>query len=139
MILGVNSLNLECMDIIFEISDLKIKCKTLDNKTSQKLLKLMPIKSKIATWGDEIYFDTPNNDIAAENDAKEVFNLGEIAFWNQGSAIAIGFGKTPVSKKDEIRLISKANHWANAYNPEDLKKLKAFKDGEPIKVSILDK
>ena len=127
------------MDILFEISDLKIKCKTLDNKTSQKLIKLMPIKSEIATWGNEIYFDAPNNDIAVENDAKEVFNLGEIAFWNQGSAIAIGFGKTPVSKKDEIRLISKANHWANAYNPEDLNKLKAFKDGEPIKVSILDK
>ncbi len=129
------------MDILFEISYLKIKCKTLNNKTSQKFLKLMTIKAKIATWGDEIYFDAPNNDIAAENDAKEVFNLGEIAFWNQGSAIAIaiGFGKTPVSKKDEIRLISKANHWANAYNPVDLKKLKAFKDGEPIKVSILDK
>ena len=139
MILDVNSLNLNFMDILFEISDLKIKCKTLDNKTSQKLIKLMPIKSEIATWGNEIYFDAPNNDIAVENDAKEVFNLGEIAFWNQGSAIAIGFGKTPVSKKDEIRLISKANYWANAYNPEDLKKLKAFKDGEPIKVSILDK
>ena len=139
MILYVNSLNLKFMNIIFELSDLKIKCKTLSNKTAEKLIKLMPIKAKIATWGDEIYFDTPNNDIEAENDAKEVFNLGEIAFWNQGSAIAIGFGKTPVSKKDEIRLISKANHWANAYNPEDLKKLKAFKDGAPIKVSILEK
>ena len=139
MILDVNSLYLNFMDILFEISDLKIKCKTLDNKTSQKLIKLMPIKSEIATWGNEIYFDAPNNDIAVENDAKEVFNLGEIAFWNQGSAIAIGFGKTPVSKKDEIRLISKANHWANAYNPEDLKKLKAFKDGEPIKLSIINK
>ena len=127
------------MDIIFEISDLKIKCKTLSNKTAEKLVKLMPIEAKIATWGNEIYFDAPKNDIAAEKDAKEVFNLGEIAFWNQGSAIAIGFGKTPASKKDEIRLISKANHWANAHNPEDLKKLKAFKDGEPIKVSILDK
>ena len=139
MILYVNSLNLKFMNIIFELSDLKIKCKTLSNKTAEKLIKLMPIKAKIATWGNEIYFDAPNNDIAAENDAKEVFNLGEIVFWNQGSAIAIGFGKTPVSKKDEIRLISKANHWANAYNPEDLKKLKAFKDGEPIKVSILNK
>jgi len=139
VILDVNSLNIDFMDILFEISDLKIKCKTLNNTTSQKLLKLMPIKAKIATWGNEIYFVAPNNDIAVENDAKEVFNLGEIAFWNQGSAIAIGFGKTPASKKDEIRLISKANHWANAYNPEDLKKLKAFKDGESIKASILDK
>ena len=127
------------MDIIFEISDLKIECKALSNKTAEKLIKLMPIEAKIATWGNEIYFDTPNNDIVLENDAKEVFNLGEIAFWNQGSAISISFGKTPDSKKDEIRLISKANHWANAYKPENLKKLKAFKEGEQIKVSILNK
>ena len=58
------------MDIIFEISDLKIKCKTLSNKTAEKLVKLMPIEAKIATWGNEIYFDTPNNDIVLENDAK---------------------------------------------------------------------
>jgi len=45
------------MDIIFEISDLKIKCKALNNKTAEKLIKLMPIEAKIATWGNEIYFD----------------------------------------------------------------------------------
>jgi len=47
------------MDIIFEISDLKIKCKALNNKTAEKLIKLMPIEAKIATWGNEIYFDAP--------------------------------------------------------------------------------
>ena len=127
------------MDIIFEISDLKIKCKALNNKTAEKLIKLMPIEAKIATWGNEIYFDAPNNDVAVENDAKEVFNLGEIAFWNQGSTIAIGFGKTPASKNDEIRLISKANHWADAINPQDLKKLKGCKDGDDVLVRFLSK
>jgi len=68
-----------------------------------------------------------------------VFNLGEIAFWNQGSAIAIGFGPTPVSKGSEIRLISKANHWADAINPQDLKKLKACKDGDDVLVRFLSK
>ena len=66
----------------------------------------MPIEAKIATWGNEIYFDVPQNDIASEKDALEVFFLGELAFWIQGSAIAIGFGKTPASKLNEIRLIS---------------------------------
>ena len=46
------------MDIIFEISNLKIKCKALSNKTAEKLIKLMPIEAKIATWGNEIYFDS---------------------------------------------------------------------------------
>ena len=33
--------------------------------------------SKNNTWGKEIYFDIPKNDILPEKDAKEVFNLGE--------------------------------------------------------------
>ena len=70
----------------------------------------------------------------SDSELIEVFNLGEIAFWNQGSAIAIGFGPTPVSIKDEIRLVSSANHWADAVNPSELKKLNDFKNGQNIEV-----
>ena len=124
-------------EIVFD--EIKIICRANKTETASKILKLLPIKSKISTWGDEIYFDIPKNDIKPENNAKEVFNLGEIAFWNQGSAIAIGFGPTPVSKGSEIRLISKANHWADAINPQDLKKLKACKDGDDVLVRVLSK
>ena len=127
------------MDFEIVIDEIKIICKANETQTASKILKLLPIKSKISTWGDEIYFDIPKNDIKPENNAKEVFNLGEIAFWNQGSAIAIGFGPTPVSKGSEIRLISKANHWADAINPQDLKKLKACKDGDDVLVRVLSK
>ena len=127
------------MYIEFKIKTINFSCRVKETETGKKILKLLPIKSKISTWGDEIYFDIPKNDIKPESNAKEVFNLGEIAFWNQGSAIAIGFGPTPVSKGSEIRLISKANHWADAINPQDLKKLKGCNDGDDVLVRILSK
>ena len=109
------------MDIEFKIKTINFSCRVKETETGKKILKLLPIKSKISTWGDEIYFDIPKNDIKTENNAKEVFNLGEIAFWNQGSAIAIGFGPTPVSKGSEIRLISKANHLGRCNKPSGFK------------------
>ena len=39
-----------------------------------------------------------------------------------------------MSKGSEIRLISSANHWADAKKPSELKKLEAFKNGEIIEV-----
>ena len=122
------------MDIMIKISNLTIECKLLETETAKEIYKMLPIKSQINTWGDEIYFDVPTNKIKADKTAKEVFELGEIAFWNQGNAIAICFGPTPVSKGSEIRLISSANHWADAKKPSELKKLEAFKNGEIIEV-----
>ena len=122
------------MKIKFIISNLSFDCKVRDNDTGKKIFQLLPIKSSINTWGKEIYFDVPEYNIKAEKDAKDVFELGEIAFWNQGNAIAIGFGPTPVSKDSEIRLISSANHWADAVKPLELKKLGKFKDGDFIEV-----
>ena len=122
------------MKIKFKILDFIFYCKVKNNQTGKRIYEMLPIKGKINTWGKEIYFNIPKNDILPENDAKEVFNLGEIAFWNQGSAIAIGFGPTPVSNSNEIRLVSAANHWADAEKPNDLLKLKKITDGEIIKV-----
>ena len=122
------------MNIKFKISNLSFDCKVRDNDTGKKIFQLLPIKTSINTWGKEIYFNVPANNIKPEKYAKDVFELGEIAFWNKGSAIAIGFGPTPVSKGSEIRLISSANHWADAEKPLELKKLSKFKNGDFIEV-----
>ena len=63
--------------------------------------------------GRRIFFETGLS-VKLENNAKSVINIGEIAFWNSGSAIAIGYGKTPISNGNEIRLISPCNIWADS-------------------------
>ena len=83
-----------------------------NTETAKLIAESVPIKSKIQTWGEEIFFNT-NLQVKLEDDARDVMQLGELAFWTEGSAIAIGYGKTPVSIDQEIRLISPCNVWGD--------------------------
>ena len=90
-------------------------------ETAEKIWDALPIKSNINVWGEEIYFYTSVSS-DQEEDAKEVINFGEIVYWSAGKAIAIGFGKTPISEGSEIRLADKCNVWGTT--SFDLTKLK---------------
>ena len=79
-----------------------------NSDTAKKVYASCPIKSTTNTWGNEIYFETKIK-VKKDKTAKDIINLGEIAYWVEGSSIAIGFGPTPISKADEIRLVTKAN------------------------------
>ena len=61
---------------------------------------------------------------------------GEIAYWPDGPAIAIGFGRTPISQGSETRLASPCNVFAKAAG--DVKSLKQIKAGTPVKVSLAE-
>jgi hypothetical protein len=85
----------------------------LDNsETALKLAKLSSFKAQINTWGEEIYFETKNLGIKPHKNARDIVTFGEVAYWCEGHSIAIGFGKTPVSIGNEIRLVSKVNIFA---------------------------
>ena len=92
-----------------------------DTETAKKIWESLPITSNINVWGEEVYFYVSVS-AKLENDAKDVISFGEIAFWSTGKAIAIGFGKTPISVESEIRLADKCNVWGTT--SFDLKKLK---------------
>ena len=100
------------------------------------ILAALPFASKAQTWGDEIYFAAPISNQTLEEDAKDVVQLGELAYWVEGDCIAIGFGPTPISQADEIRLAARTNIWADT--DYDLTSLKNVRSGDMIYVAVVE-
>ena len=124
------------MDIRIIVSDIFLNCRLRKNKTANEIIKLLPLKSSVNTWGDEIYFEIPKINVNIEDNAKDIVKLGEIAFWIEGNSIALGFGRTPISKLNEIRLAARVNIWADAEYPEQLTLLTKISDGHEISITI---
>ncbi|MGZ5805108.1 MAG: cyclophilin-like fold protein [Xanthobacteraceae bacterium] len=121
--------------IRIEIGNVTLDVKLLDTPTAKAIAAALPIKSSALTWGEEVYFDIPV-EVKREADARAIVTPGEIAYWPDGPAIAIGFGRTPISQGDECRLASPCNIFAKALS--DVKALKAVKAGTRINVTALD-
>ncbi len=115
------------------IGKYKFKIKFLNTKTANKIYESLPIVANVNFWGDEIYFFTSLN-IDLEENAKDIITMGELAYWPNGNAIAIGFGPTPISRSDEIRLADKCNIWGKT--DFNLTKLRTIKNQEKITISI---
>jgi len=101
-----------------------------ETDTATRLLEILPITSTVNLWGDEIYFSIL---LEAElENAREVVNLGDIAYWPPGKAMCIFLGMTPVSTAKEIRPASPVNVIGGI---DEVKKLKGkVKQGEKITV-----
>src|ERR1700745_2051176 len=118
----------------FDFGSLTLDAELLDTPTAKAIAAALPITAAALTWGEEVYFEIPVK-VAREKDARAAITPGEIDYWPDRNAIAVGFGRAPISKGDETRLASPCNVWAKALG--DVKTLGKVRAAAKIKVSAV--
>ena len=123
--------------MLLKFDSFEIKINLDNSQTALKLAKLSPFKGQINTWGEEIYFETTNLGIKPDKNARDIITFGEVAYWCEGHSIAIGFGKTPVSIDNEIRLVSKVNVFGTfSSSTKILNNLKRLNNNDKLSIII---
>ncbi|NLV74910.1 MAG: hypothetical protein GXY52_09575 [Chloroflexi bacterium] len=117
------------MRITITAGDVTVSAQLNDNSTAQAIWQALPISARVNTWGDEIYFGIPVHLDEAE-DAQEVVDLGDLAYWPPGHAFCAFFGRTPMSNGNEIRPASAVNVFGRIEG--DPRVLAKIKDGASI-------
>lgn len=124
----------EAMRIRFDFGAVQLDAELFDTPTAKAISAALPLEARVSTWGEEVYFGVPVA-LKREPGARAVVQPGEIAYWPEGPAIAIGFGRTPISEGDETRLASPCNVFARALS--DVKALSAVRAGTRVRVTAL--
>jgi hypothetical protein len=79
-----------------------------DTPTARALVGALPVHARAQTWGEEVYFEIPVK-AALERGAKQVVPSGTVCFWVEGGALALPWGRTPISEGKEPKLVSPCN------------------------------
>jgi hypothetical protein len=108
-----------------------LEVELLDTPTARALLEAVPFESRAQTWGEEVYFATPVK-AKLEKDARQVVDPGTVCFWTEGDAIALPYGRTPISSDERPKLASRCNLLGSIVG--DPKRLATVNDGERVLV-----
>ncbi len=98
--------------IKISIEDIVLDAELFDTECAKAIANMLPIETRPNEWGDEFYFEIPVK-IALDETATTKVKIGDIGYWPSGSALAIFFGKTPMSSgadpvpASEVNLVGK--------------------------------
>ncbi len=67
-----------------------------DTGCAKAIAELLPIETAPNEWGDEFYFSIGMKQGLDETATRKV-KVGDIGYWPPGSALAVFFGRTPMS------------------------------------------
>jgi hypothetical protein len=103
--------------------------------TADEIWRALPLRGKVNTWGEEIYFGIPLK-LELEQE-RNVVDLGDLGYWPTGNAFCIFFGPTPISIGGKIRPASAVSVFGTLV--DDPKIFKSVQDGEKITVERAEK
>ena len=78
------------------MKDLILDAELFDTACAKAIAAVLPIETRPNKWGDEFYFEIPVQQ-GLDKTATTKVAVGDIGFWPPGNALAIFFGKTPLS------------------------------------------
>jgi hypothetical protein len=104
-----------------------------ETRTADAIWEALPLEATANIWGDEIYFGIPL--ALGTEQGQATVELGELGYWEPGSAFCIFYGRTPVSQGDEIRPYSPVTVFGRLRG--DATVFKGTRDGERVRVERL--
>jgi uncharacterized protein len=91
--------------IVIEIGGTTLRASLGDSPAAKRVAAALPLTVTMSRWGDEYYGGTQLS-IPEDASARELMEVGEIAFWGPGKALCIFFGRTPASTDERPRAAS---------------------------------
>jgi hypothetical protein len=110
---------------------LALEAELRDTPTTRALEAALPFEASAQTWGEEVYFTTPVS-AKLEPDARQVVDPGSVCFWTEGDALALPYGRTPISTDERPKLAARCNLLGTLTG--DARRLAAIKAGQKIRV-----
>jgi hypothetical protein len=96
------------MNLRIEAGQVVLMVELLDTPTAKALVAALPFEARAQSWGEEIYFSTPVS-AKLEADARQIVEPGTVCFWTEGNALALPYGRTPISTDERPKLASRCN------------------------------
>jgi hypothetical protein len=103
--------------------------------TADAVWEALPLHGEARTWGDEVYFDVDLR-LEAEPGARAEVRAGDLGFWPEGPAIALFFGRTPLSRGDDPVAASPVNVFGRITG--DARRLARVRPGSRIRLTRLE-
>lgn len=120
------------MRLRIESGAVSLEIELRDTPTAKAIAAALPFDSTAQTWGEEVYFSAPVS-AKLEPDAQQTVEPGTACFWTQGEAIALPFGRTPISTDARPKLAAPCNLIGRVLG--DCRVLAKVRSGAKIKVS----
>ncbi|MFP6738692.1 MAG: cyclophilin-like fold protein [Planctomycetota bacterium] len=102
-----------------QVGELTLRGELSGTGCAREIAESLPIETSINTWGEEFYFKIPVSSDLDETATSEV-EVGTIGYWPPGRALAIFFGRTPMSTTDKPVPASDVNLVGRLENAEKL-------------------